>query len=350
VSWDDAPNDKIGVTVHDRARTNPGYNLYTNDADEAYLLDLDGNVVHTWRLGGRKRFEHAELLDDGKLATVWLGQSLTVLDWDSNVVWDLPLRIHHEVAVRPDGSFVVPFQEAARTYRERPVKFGGIAEISSSGELVREWSILEHLSELQQYHAPSKLESPKTADEREPAKPYDYYHVNSIQVLPDTPLGRRDSRFAAGNLLVCLRNADLIVILDAADYTVTWHWGTGQVDWPHTPRMLDDGHILIFDNGFHRGFSRILELDPANEEIVWSYEEDPPESFFSDLRGSSQRLENGNTLICDSQRGRAFEVTNDGTIVWEFWNPEIKDGKRKRIYRFTRIPLDRLEGLLPDPD
>ena len=36
--------------------------------------------------------------------------------------------------------------------------------------------------------------------------------------------------------------------------------------------------------------------------------------------GTTQRLDNGNTLITESDFGRAFEVTSDGDIVWEFFN------------------------------
>ena len=112
------------------------------------------------------------------------------------------------------------------------------------------------------------------------------------------------------------------------------------------PTLLANGNILIFDNGYARGFSRVIELDPTSLEVVWSYQGEPPSEFFSDRRGSAQRLPNGNTLICESERGHVFEVTPDGTRVWEFWNPEIVDGKRKRIYRFMRLAPDVVEPLL----
>jgi hypothetical protein len=81
---------------------------------------------------------------------------------------------------------------------------------------------------------------------------------------------------------------------------------------------------------------------------VWQYEAEPREAFFSAWRGSAQRLANGNTLIAESETGRAFEVTRAGEIVWEFWNPEIADGKRKRVYRFRRVPRARAERMLRD--
>ncbi len=113
------------------------------------------------------------------------------------------------------------------------------------------------------------------------------------------------------------------MVLDGKDHSVVWSWGPGTIELPHMPTMLANGNILVFDNGKRRGASRVLEIDPPSGEIRWSYEGKPPKSFFSPWRGSNQRLPNGNTLICESERGRAFEVTSDGTVVWEFWNPEM---------------------------
>ena len=77
----------------------------------------------------------------------------------------------------------------------------------------------------------------------------------------------------------------------------------------------------------------------------------PQQDFFSPWRGSVQRLPNGNTLICSSERGQVFEVTPDGRVVWEFWNPDLRavsgdDGRfeRRRIYRFQRVAAEWFES------
>ena len=44
--------------------------------------------------------------------------------------------------------------------------------------------------------------------------------------------------------------------------------------------------------------------------------------FFSAVQGAAQALPNGNVLVTESTKGRVFEVTRDGEIVWEFWNPD----------------------------
>ena len=138
-----------------------------------------------------------------------------------------------------------------------------------------------------------------------------------------------------------------MAILDKQTKEIVWTWGPGEISVQHMPRMLESGNILIFDNGKHvRDYSRVIELDPAKKEIVWAYKANPPESFFSPECGSAQRLQNGNTLIMESNNGRAFEVTADGEIVWQWYNPKIKDGKRKTVYRMIRESRERINKVL----
>jgi hypothetical protein len=107
--------------------------------------------------------------------------------------------------------------------------------------------------------------------------------------------------------------------------------------------MVEDGKILVFDNGVTRGFSRVVEVNPVTGDILWEYTGDPPESFYSYEKGSAQRLPNGNTLICDGDNGRAFEVTRAGEMVWEWLNPALKQGRRVQLYRMTRLPPELVE-------
>ncbi len=43
--------------------------------------------------------------------------------------------------------------------------------------------------------------------------------------------------------------------------------------------------------------------------------------FFSPRVSGTQRLENGNTLICDGDSGRIFEIDADEKLVWDYINP-----------------------------
>jgi outer membrane protein assembly factor BamB len=147
--------------------------------------------------------------------------------------------------------------------------------------------------------------------------------------------------------MLCFRNVNQIAILERETKSILWVWGEGELQWPHHPTMLDDGNILIFDNGVGREYSQVIEVDPPTGRIVWRYVGNPPQAFYSFSKGSAQRLPNGNTLICDSDNGRALEVTAEGETVWEWYNPaETEDGKRIVVYRMTRLSPESVEPLL----
>ena len=66
---------------------------------------------------------------------------------------------------------------------------------------------------------------------------------------------------------------------------------------------------------------RVIEINPATNEIVWKYQDKPAWNFFSPRMGNAQRLPNVNTLICEASFGRFFKVTKEGETVWEHVNP-----------------------------
>jgi len=57
------------------------------------------------------------------------------------------------------------------------------------------------------------------------------------------------------------------------------------------------------------------------ERPTWVYMAEDTLSFYSPFISGAQRINNGNTLINEGARGRFFEVTPTGKIVWEYLNP-----------------------------
>lgn len=343
--WTTVPTDpdKRGVVTIDAERTSPGYNLFCDDREHALLVDSAGEIVHAWRIRGARRVEYARLLDDGDLIAVAVGEGIVRVDVDGAPRWRHASNAHHEIAPDRDGGWVALGKHTMRLARRDGsapvVGFDHVDFLDASGRLRGQWSTSDNIDALRAFHGEAPVERGDDED--------DFYHVNSVQVLPDTPLGRRDARFAAGNWLVCLRNVDLVAVVGRASGRVTWHWGPGTLDYPHMPQLLPGGTLLVFDNGTHRGHSIVREIDPTTGDEVWSYGARPDERFFSAYRGSCQRLPNGNTLICSSDEGRVFEVTRDGDVVWDFYNP-IRDaaGRRRGIYRCERVPPAAVEPWL----
>ena len=177
---------------------------------------------------------------------------------------------------------------------------------------------------------------------------FDHFHPNTVNILEENRNGSR-GEFRPGNLLICLRDINQIATLDPDTKEILWTWGEGELDRPHHPTMLANGNILVFDNGRYRGHTRVIEIDPVRGSIVWQYPKDPqdPEHrFYCPMKGSAQRLPNGNTLIGDSEHGRSFEVTRDGEIVWEYFYPVVRNNKRATIYRSIRYPVEWVQPLL----
>ena len=70
---------------------------------------------------------------------------------------------------------------------------------------------------------------------------------------------------------------------------------------------------------FHRDTHKPVKR--VSKQVVWSYQSKANQGFFSHIGSGSQRLANGNTLICSGTSGHLFEVTAAGELVWEYINP-----------------------------
>jgi hypothetical protein len=344
---------KNGVVQYDPDRAFDGVNLYSSENEPgAFLLDMYGNQIlelkdsrgepQTWKLVKAVGIdEFAALAQDGAILRV---------DKRSQVVWERKRAFHHDFDVIGDGTLWAidrRIRKVPELARLKPVRDDHLVEIAPDGSIITEISSADLL-----------LGRPELVElaGRQPRPPLDtevdVFHTNTIWRIPQDVERDAALLFAKGDLLICWRNLDTIAVIDVVKRAVRWHWGAGEIEWPHNPTLLDDGNLLIFDNGSRRGWSRVLELDPVAREIAWEYRGDPPEMFFSSSRGSSQRLPNGNTLITDSMIGRVFEVDPNGEIVWEFFDPRTRRRlfrlERATIYRMTRLPHWPLDPRLTD--
>ena len=133
---------------------------------------------------------------------------------------------------------------------------------------------------------------------------------------------------------------------------------------------LDGGKLLIFNNGKQRGYSSVDIVNPAIDSngsyIIdslnmfqplnadWIYTSSPQQNFYSSYISGSQRLANGNTLICDGAHGNFFEIDAQDNIVWRYVNPVLntyilsqgdsipvtQNGFGNSVFRCTRYPID----------
>lgn len=347
-------NRPVGLVHLDAERSCPGYTLFCAvRGTTANLLDADGRIVWRWR--HPEGIQHAKLNANGNLLVQTqppkeadgaenIGGSagaLIELDWDSNVVWEYrdPFQHHDYQRLESGNHLVLSWQRVPQDVHEQvsggyvepadPTPMWGdvVHEVDPNGDIVREWRSWEHLSFEEDVRCP--LESRK-----------EWTHANSIDVLPD------------GRWLLSLRLVSTVVIVEPESGEIVWRWGPGELSHQHAATPLENGNLLIFDNGCHRrampSFSRVVEVDIASGKIVWNYHAKVVLSFFSFMVGGADRLENGNTLITEGATGRLFEVTPDHQVVWEYVSPfsmiDPRFGPTPAVFRAHRYPAERFPG------
>jgi hypothetical protein len=342
--------EKHGVTVHVGGKAMPGLNVFkSRNHSEAHLMDLEGRVLHTWRIPDVD-IKHVEVNAQGDLFAIQKDGRLIKIDWQSRGLWRTRLRFHHDIHVE-EGQDLYAFTRDVRNIPHGevtiPILDDYITILKQDGEPVRRISIYDLFGDrlpaerLDRIADQVRQRGEIPIRELDDSSLYDVFHSNSLERIDRDIAG-----FAGeGDFLISIREIHTVAVVDIEAEEVVWSWGPGMVQAQHEPTLLQDGHVLVFDNGPYRKHSRVLEMDPLTGVVLWEYVAEPPADFFSQIRGGNQRLSNGNTLITESDKGRVFEVTAEGEIVWEFWNPETRNDKRAAIYRMMRLEEDFLARL-----
>jgi hypothetical protein len=333
------------VTRHVKDLVWAGTNFYTSGhAPIAVLMDMDGQVLHTWSADVQRVWpeetptvslqfwRRAFLRENGDVLAIWEGHSLIKLDRDSNVLWKSRCNAHHDLEVLANGDILVLTRKAhvrPDFDAERPILEDFVTLLDPDGNVRRSFSLLEAL-ERSGFGAIQERMRHRLGRARDRmAQNGDVLHTNSIALL-DGRLAERIPAFRAGNLLVSSRPLSFIAVVDPEREELVWAL-EGAFKEQHDPKVLANGNLLLFDNTGRGEASTVRELDPATGETQWEYRGTAEDPFFSRTCGTAERLPNGNTLITESDGGRAFEVTVAGEIVWEFWNPERAGEQREFI-------------------
>jgi hypothetical protein len=351
---EDKATDKDGVVNYHQALSNQGINLYHSFLTAgAHLMDMTGNILHTWLPEeSDPNWEYVAINNNGDLFVSVQDIMLMKLDWDSHIQWEKNMRSHHDIALADNGDIYTLSRKDELVFLSGlpvPILNDYLVVLSPDGETKKEISLFQVLKRKipvdRVFHIYAHILNPqnlwKIIEQKMEGRyilrqntPFDILHNNTVTIIDRDMNGL----YKKGNIFISVRELDLIGIVDIEQEKLLWSWGPGNLDRQHHPTLLANGNILIFDNGRNREYSRVIEIVPLTKEIVWKYETNPSTSFFSHVMGAAQRLPNGNTLITESTKGYVFEVTKDGEIVWEFYNPDReKDGKRIRIYRMMRI-------------
>lgn len=358
-----------GIKTTEPGATQPGLTLVVSTF-EAFgwkpgivLFDDSGRVVHQWHVDPTDVFSESdyrrgsdldeqdlhgvELLPDGDVIANVEYAGTVRIDACSRVEWKLTGGGHHSVERGPDGTLWIPGVTAARPPRSEayPDGFPGIRHRvhhdvllridPETPQVVQVIDVLDVLYDngLQRY-------IPKNRQHRT----RDITHTNDIEPLPPD-LAPEYPMFEAGDLLVSIRNLDLVLVLDPETREVKWH-ASEHWNMQHDPDWIGDGWIGVFDNnrdytrrGRLAGGSRIVAVQPHTDSVRVLFPTPESEPFYTDARGAWQLLDNGNLLLTESGPGRVVEVAPDGRTLWEWIAAPYDDSLVPSVGRGERVDL-----------
>jgi len=198
-------------------------------------------------------------------------------------------------------------------------------DFQHGGGVLFEWHALDHVP-MQESRVPTNG----------PMGTFDYFHGNSIDILPD------------GDLLVSGRNTWSVYKISRADGHVVWTLGSpangpgtfganllgsdlGWFCYQHDARVQPDGTITVFDNGGgfpapgcgHPARALTIRLDQSARTATVTRQLRHSPDIFTAFGGDAQALSNGDTLISWADTKRVTEYDASGQPIFEMALGEI---------------------------
>src|SRR5829696_1380312 len=238
----------------------------------------------------------------------------------------------HEFLITPEDTALLTAYAPTRTdlsavggSRHAAVWDGIAQEVDiQTGKVLFEWHSLGHVGVDESYVAPPQ----------DPDYPYDYFHINSIDVDHD------------GNLIVSARNTWSLYKIDRKTGEVLWRLGGRRSDFQmgygtrcafqHDARRHEDGTISIFDNGAHpqvhdQSRAILVELDEQKVSATLVRAYTSPQKLISTSQGNMQLLPEGNVFVGWGSQPFVSEFSYDGELLLNGRFPP--DGESYRAFR-----------------
>ena len=222
----------------------------------------------------------------------------------------------HELLLTDRGTALVTSLEV-RHRGAHGLTMGGIVQELEipSARVLFEWKSLDHVTVSESY-APVGY-------------PWDYFHVNSIDVDAD------------GNLLVSARNTWAVYNVHRRTGAVLWRLGGKRSDFTlgkdarfalqHDARSHEGDRVVsVFDNGVERSRGLVLELGRRRAGVLREYRHVP--LLHARKLGSVQLLADGDVLVGWGTDPHFTEYAQDGTVKLDATLPH--GGENYRTLRF----------------
>jgi hypothetical protein len=201
-----------------------------------------------------------------------------------------------------------------------------------TGLVMFQWSSLDHVAMSESYAKADRTSTPA---------PFDFFHINSINLDQD------------GSLLISARNTWTVYDLNAQSGQILWRLGGKQSSfkmeagtqtaWQHDPRELADGSISIFDNGASpavhsqsRGIVLALDSTQRTATLVTQITHPPPLLAYS--QGNFQALANGDWFAGWGQLPELSEFNAAGALLFDAHFPAHTQSYRDFRFAWTGLP------------
>ncbi len=246
----------------------------------------------------------------------------------------------HEFQISPQGTALITVYDAidCDTHAVGGPRDGAVADTLlqqidlKTGLVMYEWHSLDHVP-LQSSYA--------TATSTSRAEPFDYFHINSVDVGHD------------GDLLIDARNTWAAYDVDAKTGRVSWELGgkhssfklgPGTVTaWQHDARWQPDGAITFFDNGASPQIhpqSRAIEivLEESNMTATMTRREEHRNPLVAGSQGNVQALPDGDWMIGWGEAGYSSEVDAAGRVLFNAHLPPSWESYRTYVLPWSGQP------------
>ena len=348
---------------------------FFDGSNELRLVRRDGTPVAKWPVRFSDHFPdpshlvtppktdhnidtHGALIHpDGSVAFNYEYSGTVKLSRCGKTIWTLAHPTHHSLEVSERGGYLVP----VRNYIW-PDDFGmfpPMTRASMAGYFIEDLVLrvsddgkIESRKSIPEILYSNGLESLMTSTgysfSNDGFVDAEITHVNKIEELP-SGFADKFPEFEAGDLVISLRNYNLLFVVDPDTWKVKWYQ-IGPWRRQHDPEFNGDGTITVFNNNTYRldlgpndkanrdapRISNIVKVNPSTGQAEVVYGQQEGEEFFSVIRGKHETVEGGGFLITEFEAGRVFETDSDRKIVWEYINrydeDEVLEVTEARIY------------------
>jgi Arylsulfotransferase (ASST) len=199
----------------------------------------------------------------------------------------------------------------------------------STGRLLLEWRALDHISISESYVGLGR--------------PWDFMHLNSIDVLPD------------GNLLISARHTFAIYKLDRKTGKVIWRLGGKRSNfdlgrgasfaWQHDARHIGRSLISVFDDESYarpgvprRSRGLMLDVDERHKTARLAQQWLPPGPLVALVMGNVQTLPDGHVVVGWGSASHVSEFRADGRLLLDMQVPGVCAPYRGFRFPWTGVP------------